>query len=256
MATGRTLDKYKRIYIDGYDMSGNARSVGPLDLMYDEADLTAWPDTVHGYMRNHANVNLGTFNANFDNTATVGVHAVLGTAGIQRTVIVAQGIRAAPAAGDPVFAGQFQHSAYQITENGGALTASIPFAGWSVLASSLLYASPWGVLLHASSAETDVNSANSGISNPTGGATTKGGIFVYQVLAGDGTATLSVDDSANNSAWQALSGATTGSIDCSTVKAGIVALGIGATVRQYLRWQLALGTANSVTFVTAFCRAF
>ena len=80
--------------------------------------------------------------------------------------------------------------------------------------------------------------------------------MVYQVLAGNGTATISIDNSANNSAFTALSGATTGSINCAVVQHGIVALGVTATVRRYLRWQIALGTATSVTFALSFHRAY
>lgn len=47
MATGRTKEKYRRVYIDGYDMSGFGRTIGPLEWKYDEADLTAhMSDTV------------------------------------------------------------------------------------------------------------------------------------------------------------------------------------------------------------------
>ena len=260
MATGRTLNKWKRVYMDGYDMSGFGRSIGPLELKYDEADLTAhMSDTVKGYLRNHGHANCGNFNAVFDNTATTGIHALMSTPGAKRTVLVAQGIRAAPAAGDPAFGGDFEQVGYTAENDGGAVTVSVPFSGWAVDAATLAYASPWGVLLHANGAETGANSANSSIDNPTEGATTKGGFFIYQVLAGaggDGTATLSVDDSADNSSWLALSGATSGEIVCTSVQKGIVALANTATVRRYLRWQISLNGATSVTFVCAFMRAY
>jgi len=259
MATGRTLNKWRRVYIDGYDMSGSARSIDPLEITYDEADLTApMSDTVKGYLRNHAHVNCGTLNSVFDNTATTGIHTVMITPA-SRIVLVAQGIRAAPAAGDPAFGGDFEQVGYTVENDGGAVTVSVPFSGWAVDAATLAYASPWGTLLHASGAETGANSANSSIDNPEEGATTKGGFFIYHVLAGaggDGTATLSVDDSADNSSWLALSGATSGEIVCTSVQSGIVALANTATVRRYLRWQLSLNGATSVTFVCAFMRAY
>ena len=253
MATGRTLEKWTRFYVGGYDLSGFGRSIGPLLIEQDEADLTAWTDTVKGYLGNHVQCNLGMLNAIFDNTATTGLHAVLGTVPNNRTVIVAKGIRAEPAAGDPAFCGEFLQSAYRLEDDGGAVVASIPFSGWPADATSLLYAGPWGQLLHANGAETAANTGT-GIDNYTGAFTTRGGYFVYQVLAGNGTATLSVDDSADNVAFLALSGATSGSVNCAVRSAGLVALGTDATVRQYLRWQLALGTATTVTFVSAFVR--
>lgn len=257
MATGRTKPKWIRVYMDGYNLSGYGRSIGPLEITYDEADLTAlMSDTVKGYLPNHAHVNIGTFNGVFDNTATTGLHALLGTAGADRVVTVAYGIRAAPADGDPCFCGQFTQGAYQATEEGGAVTATIPFQGWAADSAVRTYPMAWGTLLHASAAATGANTGT-GYDNPTGAATTKGGFFVYHVLAGDdGTVTLSVDDSADNSAWIALSGATSGSINATAGTHGIVALGNTATVRRYLRWQVALGTAVTVTFVSAFCRAY
>lgn len=252
----RTVQKYTRVYVDGYDLSGYSRSVGPLELTHDEADMTTFTDTVKGYLRNHAQANVGTLNAVLDDTATSGPHAVLQASnGSKRTVLVALGMGAAPAAGDPVFAGQFLQKRYQPEEAGGAVVLSAEFSGWASDATSLLYGQPWGALVHASGAETGANSGT-GFDNPTGGATAKGGYMVYQVLAGNGTATISIDDSANNSAFTALSGATTGSINCAVVQHGIVALGVTATVRRYLRWQIALGTATSVTFALSFHRAY
>lgn len=259
MATGRTLEKYTRVYVDGYDLSGFGRSIGPLELTHDEVDLTAhMSDTVKGYQRGHSHANVGTLNAVFDNTATTGIHAIMGTAGAARNVLVAKGILAAPADGDPCFGGSFIQKGYPVTNESGAVTLSIPFSGWAANAASLLYASPWGVLLHANAARTSASGANTGtgFDNPTAGATAKGGYFLYQVTAGNGTATLSVDDSADNSAWIALSGATSGSITCAAGVSGIVALATSATVRRYLRWQVAFGTATSISFACALMRAY
>ena len=255
MATGRTLDKCTRVYVDGYDMSGYGRTIGPVGIAYDEHDLTAdMGDTVKGYLRGHSQVDIGALNGVYDNVATVGPHAVFGgTAnGTKRTVLVAYGIRAAPAAGDQSFGGQFLQKAYQ-TVGEGAVTTTVPFSGWATDATSLLYGNGWGLLLHASGAETAANTGT-GFDCYQADQTLTGGFFIYHVLAGNGTATISCDDSANNSAFTALSGATSGSINCAVVQHGIVALGNSATVRRYLRWQLALGTATTVTFVSAFMR--
>lgn len=256
MATGRTLQKHFRVYGNGYDLSGFARSVGPFGLTYDEADLTVWTDSVKGYLRGQPQSDLGTFNAVFDNTATTGIHALMGTAGTIRNMLIAMGIRGAPAAGDPCFGGQFDQSAYQTADDGGALTVTIPFAGVNSAATTLIYPAMFGQIVHANGAETAANTG-AGIDNYTGGATTTGGYMLYHVLASSNashTATISIDDSANNSTFAALSGATTGSITVTAGVSGVVALGNTATVRQYLRWQLALGTATSVTFISAFIR--
>ena len=72
MATGRTHSKWDRVYVDGYDFSGQARKVGPLSIEYDAADLTALSNPVKGYLPNIASVNVGAINSVFDNTATTG----------------------------------------------------------------------------------------------------------------------------------------------------------------------------------------
>lgn len=261
MATGRTVQKHYRLYVDGYDLSGFSRSIGPFGLEYDESELTTWTDSTKGYLPNHCHISLGTYNAVFDNTATTGIHALLGTAGIKRTALIAMGIRGAPAAGDPCFGGQFTHGGYQPLDDSGALTVTIPWQGWASDATTLLFASPFGQLLHASGAETAANTAI-GYDNPTELNTTKGGYMVYQVLTSSlatHTATLSIDDcdeaAANlNANFAPLSGATTGVITVKAGVSGIVALAPTATVRRYLRWQILLGTATSVTFALAFMR--
>jgi len=38
MTTGRTVLKYTRVYVSGYDLSGYARNIGPLDTMFAEGN--------------------------------------------------------------------------------------------------------------------------------------------------------------------------------------------------------------------------
>ena len=78
-------------------------------------------------------------------------------------------------------------------------------------------------------------------------------VWGFSGIPGD-AGTISVDDSADNSSFLALSGCTTGSIDVSTKPSGIVAIGKTATVRQYVRWQVALGTASDVDLTLSFIR--
>lgn len=255
MATGRTVTKHTRVYVDAYDMSGYARTIGPLEVAYDEVNVTALQDVHKGYLLGHPQVNVGTLNAVFDNTATVGVHANLGTAGAIRTVLVALGMRGVPADGDPCFGGQFTQSAYQ-TEGE---YVNIPFAGWADDATTLLYGNGWGTLLHANAirlAATGVNAAV-GFDNLAVAQTLKGGYMLYMVTAGDGTATLSVQDAAvnNDGGFVTLAGATSGELNCAVKQWGLV-VPTTLTVRQYLRWQIAFNSATTVTFVTAFIRKY
>ena len=252
MAKGRTVPKFVRVHIDGFDMSGFSRGIGPLVWNYEVADLTAqMGDAVKGYLPGQPDVSPGILNGVFDNTPTSGLHVIASAIAQSRIVMVQIGIQAAPASGDPVFMGRFIQTSYQGSLEGPSVYAQIPFGQWDVN-NLISYDRPWGDLVHAKGAETAANSANGDVDGLA--ASTAGGWMMYHVSAGDGTATISIDDSADNAAWTALSGATSGSVDCSNVISGIVALGNTATVRRYLRWQLALGTATTVTFTLAFVR--
>lgn len=251
---GRTLARFARIYVDGYDLSGYARAFGDLTWAYDVVDLTTLADAVKGYLVDQPQISAGPFEVLLDNTATSGAHT-LGKSwpGAIRTVTVALGDKAAPAQGVPTFNGQLEMSGYMSQASNGAATAKMNFAGSGVL-SAQGFGKPWGWLLNAATtARTAVNSS-SGVDSEVSAATSLGGYMAYQVLAGNGTATIKVQDSADNSTFADLSGATTGSISCSTPSAGVVALASTATVRRYLRWQIVLGTASTVTFVLSFVR--
>ena len=250
MATGRTDNRFTRAYIDGYDMSGYIRSVGPLSTVFPTDEQAALSDGIKNSLLGQASITPTVFNGFLDNTATSGLHVITNAANTARTIMLPIGIRAAPAQGDPVFCGIYNQLDYSM-EGTDYVFANIQFGMWDS-ANRIAYQKAWGILLHAKAAKTAANSATGGVDNTA--ASTAGGYFAYQVFSGDGTATLSVDDSADDTTYAALSGATSGSIDCSTVKYGIVALGVTATVRRYLRWQLALGTATTVTFASAFVR--
>ena len=252
MATGRTVSRWDRVYVGGYDISGKARSVGPLSLEYAAAELTALSNPVRGFLPGAANVNVGAVNSVFDNTDTTGIHALLSTAGDKRVMTVARGIIAEPAMGDPTFAGEFTQGEYTTADDGGGLVVNIPFQGWAADAASLLFASPWGVILNAATARTAVNTSTGydrGVVSTAGG-----GFMAYHVTASSGgahTATIKVQDSDTNvdGDFDDLSLATTGVITVTAGVSGIVATLPTATIRQYLRWQIVLGTATSVTFV-------
>ncbi len=253
MATGRTTRNWVRFYADGYDLSGYSRTVGPLVHEYVPVDLTAdMADAVRGFLPGQATISPGTLNGLFDNTATSGLHAVTSVPAA-RVVMIPIGIRAAPAQGDPVFNGQFRQLTYQASEDAGAIVATLDFGGWDA-AGEIAYDQPWGSLLHANSAATEANSAT-GIDD-NAAASSAGGYMQYQVFAGNGTATITVEEASANSdgSFGALSGATSGEINCAVVQKGIVAIGTSAAVKRYLRWQISLNTATTVTFALSFVR--
>ena len=257
MATGRTVfQKYTRVYVSGYDLSGYARDIGPLTIDFDMETAAAMSDSIKGGLPGHANVNVGTLNGFLDTTATSGLHALANSGTGLKNVMVPIGIRAAPAAGDPCFVAQVEQKNYLVPLDlsGAMVNATVEYAGTTAAATTRLYNKAWGLFLHTNIAATAANTGT-GVDYPGGVQTTAGGYLMYQVLAGDGgTCTISIDDSANNADFLALSGATSGEITATAGTSAIVALGTGATVRQYLRWQFAKNSALTCTFVLAFVR--
>lgn len=247
---GRTTSKHIRIYGNGYTLCNYARQIGPLTWTYDPADLTTMCDNVKGYLANTCQVDSGTLNGVFDNTATSGLHVLWNGATQGINLMVPIGDKAAPAAGDPVWMMRARQTSYQAADDAGAVIVTANLPAWDT-ADLPAYDIPWGVLSHAYGAET---AANSGTGIDGSAATSLGGYMMYQVFAGNGTATISIDDSANNIAFAACAGLTTGELNFSTPQAGIIELGKTATIRQYTRWQLSLNSATSVTFALALVR--
>lgn len=250
---GRTVSKHSRVYVSGYDMSGYTRSIGPLTQTFDEVDATAMADVVKGVLPGHGTCSVGTLNAMLDNTPTSGLHVIANNPGVRRVVTVAIGDRAAPALGVPTYSVETTQLGYQATDDGGLVAVTIPFSDGEAADGSggQFYPNPWGVLLNANLARTAVNAAT-GVDN--GAASTFGGVMVYHITAGNGTATLSVEDSADNAAWAAVAGMSTGLITMAAGVSGAVAIARTATIRRYARWQLVFGTATSVTFVQSLIR--
>lgn len=255
MARGRSIQTFERLYIDGYDMSGYTIDCGERGAEYDEGTAFCLSDAVKGSIVGRPKVTFGPVNGVFDNTATTGIHVLANAAaGAKRYLMHMRGGRAVPAIGDDAFCAVMFQQAYMMTEGDNTSTVSMTFTGPDASA-GMNYGSHWGAVLHAFGSETGANAANTNHDN--GAATTKGGWLMYQIysITGAGTATISIDDSANGTSWLALSGATSGAISNSAAPvAGIVQLGTTATVRQYLRWQLALSSSTACTFSLAFMR--
>ncbi len=259
MATGRTSSKWVRVYVDGYHISTYTTKIGPLETTFDAAELTTLADAAKGYLPTWSHIKPGTLNGVLDPTATSGLHALASAAaGTRRLVTVCVGMRAEPALGDPCFTAEATQDGYHEVDSGGATTVSVPFGEYSASATTLLYPRAWGWILNPNTARTAANSST-GIDDLIAPATstTRGGYMVYHVTASSNavhTATLKVQDSDTNIDADFDDLLTTGAITVTAGVSGIVALAPTATVRQYLRWQMALGTATSVTFLLAFVR--
>lgn len=266
MTQGRTTRKYTDVFIDGYDMSCYAKNIGPLDCTADEGIDDALCNALKGVYLGQVHVSPGTLSGLFDNTTTSGLHVLFNdpTTDLGHSVMVPIGIQADPAEGDPVFIGDFVLDSYQATPNDTPIGATLAFGGYDPTSTTLDYALPWGVLLHANASVTsDTVNSSAGVDLAalgigTSDTSTDGGYMMYQVTAGagaGGTAAIKVQDATSNVDAGFSDLISTGNIDVGTAPvAGIVALATTASVRQYVRWQVAFATATSVTFALAFVR--
>ena len=258
MTQGRTTLNWWRAYIDGYDMSGYTRSFSDLACTFDEGIDDAVTLAVKSALTGSAVITMGTLNGLFDNTATSGLHVIMKGAGVKRNVMIAAGIQAEPAMGDPVFCGQFTQLGYYAAPDQNPVYASIPFGGMNngLAVGMTSYAEPWGRILHAKSAVTGANSS-AGLDGLA--ATAFGGYMMYHVFAAAGTgnmtATIKVQDSVDQTDGNFGDLLSSGVINCiNGGMSGVVALAKTAAVKRYTRFQIALGTATSVTFALGFFR--
>lgn len=254
MTQGRTVLRHSRVYVDGYDLSGYARDWASLGCTFDEGVDDALSLEVKATILGQASVSVGPVNSLFDNTATTGVHVAMEPK-VQTLcdVMIPIGIQAAPANNDPVFAAQLEMTGYQAS-NANPVGLTMPFKQ-SARADNMLYARPWGALLHSLAAATAANTST-GLDQTA--QTTKGGWMMYQITAAAGsgakTATIKVQDAGTNSDGSFSDLLSSGVINCAAGVSGVVALAPTATVNRYVRWQITLGTATSVTFALAWIR--
>jgi hypothetical protein len=254
--TGRTLSRFERVYVDGYDLSGYGRSIGPLGVEFAVIDLTApMSDAMKGYLLGMPSITVGTFNGVMQSSTDVGTEiSVIQSAGSAHDIMVAIGDRAAPAIGVPVFCAKSAHSGFHVVEEGGAITVTAEFA--DVDASDIGdYNDPWGVLLHTKLATTAANTGTGDSVLSPRGTTSLGGYMMYQIFSGDMTGKISVEHSDDNvnANFVGVGGLeyTLGSFPA----AGIIQTTAKTTaINQWTRWQLTIGSGTTLTFALALVR--
>lgn len=249
----RLNSKFTRIYANGYDLSGETRGIGEVGFSTDAPGVSAYSDDVINTVLGKPAIKCGPLNAFLSPSSGSGLYEISESGIGTFNVMVAFGSSAVPAVGNPVFAWTMEQGEFSVSGDGvvGA-NISFPDASYSSPAG---YDLPFGLLAHAKGAETAANTAVATIDE--GASTTKGGIFVYQLFSSDGTVTLSLDeaDTNTNPNFAALTGATSGSITAAVApKSGMVVLSTTATVKRFIRWQMAKGTASTATFALAFIR--
>lgn len=252
MATGRTVSKYLRVYVDEHGtFNDDFFSIGPLVNEFDAPMGAAFSDEIKNAKGGlgQGSISMGSLNG-YLHTGASDLHENLGAGGVARIVSVLFGIRAVPAQGDPCFSAHMNQGAYntQDISDGSILAVTMPLE--TVYAPAEMTTKALGYVLDPGAlARTAVN-ASGGVDNAV--ESTAGGLAFLHLLVTDGTCTFSVQHSVDDADWSTfLTFAIAGDAVGSEIKATALPT---TTVKRYTRWQLALGTATSVKFVMTLVR--
>jgi hypothetical protein len=252
----RTHNRFIRTYVSGYDLSGQARSIGSVGYKFDSTPDAALTDGCKNIVNGQAEIQVDPLNAFLspETSPAIGIHELLSSGSGLQTYTIAYGVLAAPAQGDIIFSMPMEQAQYKTEGVAVNIGWGGPTSTNSLISSG--FASPFGRLLHAKGAETGANTAV-GIDDYGATPPSLGGIFTYHLFSSDGTVTLTAQeaDTNSNGSFANITGATSGSITAAVApKHGMVATSTTYAVKRYLRWQLAFGTASTATFLIGFSR--
>lgn len=235
-----------QLYVNGYDLSGDVGVINAVRDGQNLLDVTAIdksameriPGLADGGIDFTAFFNDATDAAHdvlspmgsTDKYVTYAVNTTLGRPGWSLTAKQADYAGARAADGSLAFTVQTQTSDGEGLRAGEMLTAGI---------------------------RTDTAATNGSSVDGTA-ATAFGAVIFLHVFDFDGTdVTISVEDSANNSAWAALTGASFAEIDAAGHHTERIVLASDAAVRRYLRAvTTTTGGFTSVDFALMLCRRF
>jgi hypothetical protein len=225
------------MYVDGYDLSGDARNVGSADLTYNEADMTAFANSTKNYLAGGTlQAGIKGFQAlmNDDGGASSALNAAAAS-----VVSLAFGSETEPVITDTVY----MMSSVQLSGNAsfdsmaGVLSAdfvSKAVSNW-----------PCGIVLKA---KATISTTSSGAAANNGAATLNGWHANLHITTGAGVFAFKVEHSEDGNTWADLGAFTITGAEI----AGESINGTG-TVNQYVRFT-ATRTSGSVVAVCTFAR--
>lgn len=239
------LMRYVRLYVDGYDLSGDSRTFASLDNQMAEVDMTGWDDKIYKFLPNYRpTLGLRGYRAFMNDTAASGAHTLFTTPGsAAMQFIMAFGGNAEPAVNDPGYG----LSAVQLGDNhsfdaeAAVLDVDlIPMAGEGSGDEKA-----YGIM---SMPKTILTSSTDGTSHDGGAQSTNGWMALLQVFSTGGVWTIEMEDSVNDGTFVNLG---TFLSDGSAIT-GELLEGTG-TVDQYTRLA-ASKTSGDLTVACLFIR--
>lgn len=246
MAKGKNkIIRWARVYVGGYDLSGNARNFSRLENSFQAVDMTVWNDVTKKYLSDkQRRVGIRGFQALLDDSAAGAFSVMKSPYTTPTRVTLAFGGSAEPSNGDPAYflsAAQLNDKSEQIAQAGVIRGDWLPDPGTAG------DYTPLGVLLQGA---TSLTATTSSPSIDNGAESTNGFHAILHLIASIGGAAwaLEVEHSINNSDWSQLAlFAINGSTISSDYQKG------AGTVNRYVRFT-ATRTNGTITAVCAFAR--
>jgi hypothetical protein len=246
MALGKNkIINHCRLYVGGYDLSGDSRTFDRCEYGIGQIDTTGWSDEIATALSDGMwKFGVYGYQAFMDDAAGKS-SAILGAAPTSTQLVLAFGGGAAPVAGDLSYLMGTTILSSQAGFSDKIGVYQTDFASGTDMSGTYIK-QPFGRLLYP---KTDLTDTANGSSVDHGAATAAGGFAVLQVFTATGVYALKVQHSANNADWSDLitftkTGAAVGS-ELKQTSSG--------TVYQYLRFQ-ATKTSGTITAACAFAR--
>lgn len=242
--------KNTRLYLGGYDVSGDSRTLGTIDNSFGEVDLTGWSEAVMNYLSGRRSTSLRGYQALMNDTASSGAFTILKSpSNTELGLIFAVGGASGVAIGDPAYHLPAVQVSNPIGWDGEAAAISADFLPItsSVDANT---GNPWGVVLYPATTTISATvSASSSISFDFGASSAAGWMATLMITStASGNYSLKVRHSTDDSSFSDLG---TFSADGSTIISEFLT-GSG-TVNRYVSFE-ATRTAGTITAVVAFSR--
>lgn len=249
MGAGKNkLLRYARFYLGGYDLSGDARSIGELQNSDQAVDIMGWSEGFHNFIADRRRqVGINQFQALMNDASGRAFDQLKDGAATSVQASLFLGGGAVPAVGDVAYG----LPGVQINEMAGMDAQAAIFTADFLPDAAQYdadYDNPFGVALAIDESLTaTVNNS----SVDYGAQTTTGAVAILHVLASSGgTWVLKVQDSSDNAAWADL---ITFSADGSAITSEYGT--VTGTVDRYSRFQ-ATRTSGTVTCIVSFMRNY
>jgi hypothetical protein len=235
-----------RLYVSGYDLSGDANSLGAVGYSNETYEVTTLDLSAAARLLGKVDGTM-SINGYFDNAANK-IHAVLsGNSGKIPTADVNVLVPLGSAIGDPAYGLVAKEAEYNTERSDtGPVTVVSSFAANG-------YAPEFGIM--ATAHDDTITASTSGTSVDNSASSSSGGSWYYQVMAlsavgGNARWHLNLQHSTNDSVWTDVSTVTVSSSDPAAARATFT-----GTLNRYVRQRVVLdASSGSLTYAIAFVR--